>query len=113
MAANPLKLKARAESLAASQGFGAGPDGRRDALRHLIGSALFARSYGNLPAWLAGEAMEFVSWIVGHNSAEQREMDRHNNAIGRRIAQRAASEEEIVRLAREAIESGTARWIGD
>jgi len=108
---NPFKLKSRAEVLAAREGYAAIPDGRRDALRHLIGSALFTRSYGALLAWFVGETMEFASWLVRHNSADQRDMDRHNNAIGREIAREAASEEEVVALARVALEREQARWL--
>jgi len=108
---DPLKLKARAEALAAREGHAAIPDGRQDALRHMIGSALFARSYGALLAWFVGEAMEWVSWLVRHNSADQRDMDRHNNMIGREIARQAPSEAEVVALARAALERGEARWL--
>ena len=104
-------MKARAELLAAREGHAAIPDGRQDALRHLIGSALFTRCYGVLLAWLVGEAMEFVSWLVRHNSADQCDMDRHNNAIGRKIARQASSEEEVVGLARAALEREEARWL--
>ena len=64
-------------------------------------------------SWLASELSEFGAWIVGHNSAAQRDMDLHNNWVGREIARKAETEEEIIRLAHQAIDSGLARWIVD
>lgn len=107
----PLRLKSRAETLARRSGYASVPDGRQDALRHLIGSALFTRAYGSLLSWLAGELAELIAWIVGHNSATQREMDLHNNSIGREIGRQADTEDEVVRLAHRAVDLRRARWI--
>ena len=109
----PFRLKRRAEQLARRSGYAAIVDGKQDALRHLIGSALFTQSYGSVLAWLAGELSEFGAWIVRYNSRAQRDMDRHNNTIGREIGRAAADEEEIVRLAQRAIDERRARWIVD
>ena len=108
-----LRLKARAETLAARSGYPATPDGKRDAMRHLIGSALFTKTYGVFLTWFAGELSELGAWIVGHNSAAQRDMDRHNNAVGREIGRTAGTEGEIVRLSHEAIDQGVAQWLAD
>lgn len=80
-------------------------------MRHLIGSALFTQRYGAILAWLAGELSEWGAWLVRYNTAAQRDMDRHNNAVGREIARRAATEQDVIRLSREAIENGHATWL--
>jgi hypothetical protein len=107
------RLKARSERLARSSRYASIRDGKQDALIHLIGSALFTREYGAALAWLASQVAEFGAWAVGHNSAAQRDMDRHNNKVGRAIARRAESEEEIVKLACRAIEDRIAQWLAD
>ncbi len=109
----PWRLKTRAEELARASGFASIVDGRQDALRHLIGSALFARAYGAFAAWAAGVVLEWGSWAVGHNTAAQRDMDLHNNAVGRTIAREASSEEDVVRRARRALDDGSATWIAE
>jgi len=48
----PWRLKARAEELARKSGYASIPDGKQDALRHLIGSALFTKAYGRVLGWL-------------------------------------------------------------
>ena len=113
MFAKTMKLKTRSEGLASSSGYAAIVDGKQDALRHLIGSALFTREYGVVLAWLASQLSEFGAWVVGHNTAAQRDMDRHNNAVGRAIAKQAATEGETVRLAYKAIDERVARWLAD
>jgi hypothetical protein len=109
----PFRLKRRAEELARSSDYAPIVDGKQDALRHLIGSALVTQAYGTLLAWLAGELSEFGAWIVRYNTTAQRDMDRHNNAAGREIGRAAADEAEIVRLAHAAIDERRARWLVD
>ncbi len=50
--------------------------------------------------------------ITFNQNKAEKEMDYYNDAIGREIGKKAKSKEEIVQMAREAIDSGKARVIG-
>jgi hypothetical protein len=81
---------------------------RGDAMRHILYSAQNAKNIGNFPAMaisFAHETSEFLD-----QPAFEKNMDYHNDAIGRRIAEQAKTKEDMVRLAKEAIDSGEAKF---
>lgn len=81
---------------------------RGDAMRHILYSAQNAKNIGNFPAIAISFAHETSE--IFDQPAFEKEMDYHNDAIGRRIAEQAKTKEDMVRLAKEAIDSGEAKF---
>jgi hypothetical protein len=79
--------------------------GASDAYRHIVGSALYARKFGD---FIAKNLGDYNEWKLSEQDRdvykEESEMDRINNAIGLDIAKKAKTEEDVYRLAKEAIE---------
>jgi hypothetical protein len=83
--------------------------GASDAYRHLVGSALYARKFGETIAKGLGNYNEWKFSEQDRNLyKEESDMDRFNNALGLEIAKKAKTEEDVYRLAREAIENNKA-----
>lgn len=80
--------------------------GASDAYRHIVGQALYARKFGETIAGTLGKVHEMhLSEQDQQLFKEESEMDKKNNAIGLRIAKEAKTEEDIYRLAQEAIKN--------
>lgn len=118
-----------ARNLAVEQGktygFSEEHNARGDALRHIVWQALLAKNNQNLakavgdwhelpiPRVMGGGGIPVPKWLggAGYDVAKQEaEMDQFNNAIGRDIAKRANSIDDIYRLAKEAVDSGKAKY---
>jgi len=90
--------------------------GKGDALRHIVWQAMMAKKYGNTLANAAGQYHElglgkrFKAADPNQSDAEK-EQDLYNNTIGREIAAKATSIEDIYRLAKEAVEKGQAKYL--
>ena len=85
--------------------------GASDAYRHLVGQALYAKKFGETIAKTMGNMHEmYFSEQDRQVYKEETAMDRHNNNIGLRIAREAKTEEDIYRLAKEAIENKEALY---
>ena len=85
--------------------------GASDAYRHLVGQALYAKKFGETIAKVMGNMHEmYFSEQDRQVYKEETAMDRHNNNIGLRIAREAKTEEDIYRLAKEAIENKEALY---
>lgn len=80
--------------------------GASDAYRHIVGQALYARKFGET---IAGAMGNFNEWKFSEQDRdvykEESEMDRKNNAIGLEIARKAKTEEDVYRMAQEAIKN--------
>lgn len=80
--------------------------GASDAYRHIVGQALYARKFGET---IAGAMGNFNEWKFSEQNRdvykEESEMDRKNNAIGLEIARKAKTEEDVYRMAQEAIKN--------
>lgn len=82
--------------------------GEGDALRHILFSALATKAYGSdKPTKIMSYLNEYVKGAL--SESDDRDMDLTNDTIGREIGLKAKSEEEIFKLAKEAIESGKAK----
>jgi len=83
-------------------------DGHWDAFRHAYASAAMAREYGALAAHLLGDANEVRGDLsAGHPQLSYaKHMDRWNNAVGRRLAARAADNDEIADRVHDAMKRG-------
>lgn len=120
----PSVLEAR--NIAVEQGQSYGPseehDARGDALRHIVWQALtakavtpnFAKGLGDwhelpLPRWVGAAGVPFSGKELAQMRVEN-DMDQYNNALGREIAAKANSVEEILKLAKEAVDSGRAKY---
>jgi len=80
--------------------------GASDAYRHIVGQALYARKFGEAVAGAMGNLHEmYLSEQDQKLYKEESDMDRKNNAIGLRIAREAKTEEDVYRLAQEAIKN--------
>lgn len=80
--------------------------GASDAYRHIVGQALYARKFGEPIAGAMGKLHEmYFSEQDQQLYKEESDMDRHNNAIGLRIARDAKTEEDVYRMAQEAIKN--------
>lgn len=109
------------EALAAGKEYGAEEEvhGKGDALRHLIAQARLQREYGDTAASMISRLKELefrneiFDPIFGSNPGitPGSRMDRENNALGMEIAKKAASDEDVPRIAREYVTSGKARVI--
>lgn len=78
-------------------------NGKADAMRHILFSALNSQN-------LTETGAKAVSFLHEHTEFNQPKsemnMDFFNDAIGREIARRAKSKEDMVKLAKEAVDSG-------
>jgi hypothetical protein len=81
---------------------------RGDAMRHILYSAQTAKNVGEFPA-IAISFLHENSEIFDQPDYEKK-MDYHNDAIGRRIAGQAKTREDMVRLTKQAIDSGEAKF---
>lgn len=80
--------------------------GASDAYRHIVGQALYARKFGEPIAGAMGKFHEMqFSEQDQQLYKEESDMDRHNNAIGLRIARDAKTEEDVYKMAEEAIKN--------
>jgi hypothetical protein len=86
--------------------------GKGDAFRHLVGTAMLAQKHGAPYAQFVTSLHEnpYIPFIgaVGH-SKEDRDMDLYNNQLGLELATQAANYDDLVRLARQYIDTGKAR----
>ena len=64
-------------------------NGARDAFRHIYASAQMALKHGETVSHVAGSANEWIKHIVDGNPTQEWQMDEHNNALGRQLAERA------------------------
>lgn len=80
--------------------------GEADAMRHLLFQAQLARKYGETPAKIISNVHEYTT--LGQPES-QREMDLYNDVLGREIAAKAMSDEDLVRLAEKYVKSGRAK----
>ena len=80
-------------------------DGPADAYRHIVGTAELRRRFGWATAFGIVTANEVLGTHFRSHPAHLRRMDDHNNAIGLAIGAEARSYEDVVRLARAAIDS--------
>ena len=84
-------------------------NGKADAMRHIIFSALASQDYTDVGA----KTISYLNENITFNQPKaEKNMDLHNDAIGREIGKTAKSKEEIVQMAREAVDSGRAKVIG-
>ena len=87
-------------------------DPQRDAFRHIFGSTLFQRAVGSLAAEILGEFHELKgatkSWLLGQGFDSGWLMDRENNMIGIKLAERnpEANEEQLSSFVREVVDNG-------
>jgi hypothetical protein len=79
-------------------------DGPADAYRHIIGTAELRRRFGWATAYSIATGNEMLGTHFRSHPAYLRRMDDHNNAIGLAIGVEARSYEDVVRLARAAID---------
>lgn len=72
--------------------------GASDAYRHIVGQALYARKFGEPIAGAMGKFHEMqLSEQDQQLYKEESDMDRHNNAIGLRIAKEAKQKKKFIR----------------
>lgn len=84
--------------------------GEGDALRHILTSAIVTNKWGTkTPAKILSWLNENVKGTLQGATEEDRDMDLTNDTIGREIGLKAKSEEEIFKLAKEAVQSGKAK----
>ena len=100
-----IPRRAERESVAAF-GVKESGGGKADAMRHLMYQADLARKFNPTAANVVSRLYELTS--PGQSSAEY-EMDLYNDALGRQIGERAKSDEDVVRLAREYVEKNKAK----
>lgn len=82
--------------------------GEGDAMRHILFSALATKAYGSdKPTKIMSYLNEYVKGAL--SDSDDRDMDLTNDTIGREIGLKAKSEEEIFKLAKEAVTSGKAK----
>lgn len=96
--------------------------GKGDAMRHLVWQALMAKQYGNKLADYAGQWHElplgeelrpYLHTADAEQMPEEKANDLYNNALGREIASKANSMEDIYKMAKDAIESGKAKYYSE
>lgn len=90
--------------------------GKGDALRHIVWQALVAKSWNPTVANLLGQYHELpITGYLGGAALDQtpqeKQQDLFNNALGRDIAAKANSIEDIYRLAKEAVDTGKAQYV--
>ena len=104
---DPFELQGLANDIAFSEyGLSESAGGRGDALRHILASAIMSKRHGDTYSELIGNLHESpIPWIGSPAQAvEDRDMDIHNNALGRKIAKEATSYQDLVKRARQAID---------
>ena len=84
----------------------ANTDGHWDAFRHAYASAAMTKDYGGLAAHLFGDANEIRGDLFHDQKSYSKHMDRWNNAVGRRLSEGAADDDEIARRAYDALRNG-------
>jgi hypothetical protein len=87
---------------------------RGDAYRHLVWQALVTRNKSKDYAERVGNIHEWPIPVIGagfDQPSEEKQMDLYNNSLGRSIGLKAKSEEDIYRMAKEAIDKGKAKYI--
>jgi hypothetical protein len=84
--------------------------GKADAMRHITFSALASQQYSEPVAKTISVLNENITY---NQSKAEKDMDYANDAIGREIAKKAKSKEEIVQMSKEAIDTGKAKTISD
>jgi hypothetical protein len=84
--------------------------GKADAMRHITFSALASQQYSEPVAKTISVLNENITY---NQSPAEKSMDYANDAIGRDIAKKAKYKDEIVQMAKEAIDSGKAKTISD
>lgn len=113
-ATDPFTLQDLAVKEAIAQ-YGHGEDvgGTGDAFRHLLASAILAKRQGPGYAKFITNAHESQIPVIGSLSQapEDREMDLHNNQLGIALATQAKDYPDLVRKARQHIDSGTAKTV--
>jgi len=92
--------------------------GAPDAYRHVAWQAMLAKKYGPTLANLAGQWHELpLTALVGAGAPNQtdleKEQDLFNNEIGRKIAERATSVDEILQMAKEAVDNKEAKYLSN
>jgi hypothetical protein len=89
-------------------------NGRGDAFRHLVGTALLAQKHGAPYAEFVTSLHEnpYVPFVgaMGHPE-EDRKMDLYNNQLGLELAAQAKDYGDLVRLAKEYIDQGKAKML--
>jgi hypothetical protein len=84
-------------------------NGPADAYRHIVATAELRRRFGFAVAYAIVTGNEVIGTHGKEYRAELRQMDDHNNAIGLAIGATARTYEDVVRLARAAIDAATER----
>ena len=114
---NALQIRSQAQAKALDEyGIKEEHNGRGDAYRHLVASALLAKKYGNslsekLGNYHESSAPRFLLGGGDNQDPEENSMDMLNNALGREIAAKANTPEDIFRLAKEYVDSGKASYM--
>jgi len=90
--------------------------GQGDAFRHLVWQALLAKSYNPTVADYAGRYHELplgetLRAASRDQTSEEKAQDLYNNALGREIASKAKSVEDIYLLAKQYVDSGKAKFL--
>lgn len=82
-------------------------NGRGDAMRHIMASALAAQKYGAIPAAMLGYANEIISL----DPMDESGMDIYNNALGRELGAKYKDPMELEYSARDLIEEQKAKTL--
>lgn len=101
--------------------------GKADAMRHLVWQATMAKKFGPtfsnlvgqwhetglIPAWMGGAGGYFPTFTerAAKQSPIEKEQDLVNNRLGREIAEKAETQEDIYRLAEQYINEGKAKLV--
>ena len=96
--------------------------GKGDAMRHLVWQALMAKKYGNTAANALGQWHElnlgedlqpYLHTADAEQMPEEKANDLFNNELGREIASKANTIEDIYKMAKDYIESGKAKYYSE
>jgi len=82
--------------------------GKTDAMRHLMLQALLTKKLGPTAASVIGNIHEMTSFS---QPRAEKEMDMFNDRLGREIGKAARTEEDIIRMAKEYVDSGKVQII--
>jgi len=94
--------------------------GKGDALRHIVWQALLAKGYNPTIANAAGqwhelplgdELRKYTHTAASDQTPVEKAQDLYNNALGREIASKAKSVEDIYLLAKQYVDSGKAKFL--
>jgi ATP:corrinoid adenosyltransferase len=90
--------------------------GRGDAFRHIVWQALMAKQYGETAAKAAGFYHELPLGAAfkaadTDQSDEEKQQDLYNNKLGIDIASKSKTVEDIYNFAKEAVDSGKAKYL--